>query len=89
MEPTAAELNGLTTIAAVCKWVQMGDDLQAALCEHMGIDASGPPRHLATIDEADVTEAKGSIKLGAATLKPGLKAMVGGKPGAAPGWPQR
>ena len=39
MEPSPQELNGMTTIAAVCKWVGMGEDLQAALCEHMGIVA--------------------------------------------------
>ena len=77
MEPSAGELSGLTAVAAVCNWVRMGEDLQKALCEYMGIAGDGPPRHLATIAESDVAEAKSSIKIGAATLKPGLKAMVG------------
>ena len=77
MEPSAGELGGLTTVAAVCNWVKMDEELQKALFEHMGIAGDGPPRHLATIEESDVTDAKNTIKLRAAALKPGLKAMVG------------
>ena len=49
------------TIAAVCRLVGVGEDLQEALCD----------------GGADVTEAESSIQMGAATLKPGFKAMVG------------
>ena len=49
------------TIAAVCRWVGVGEDLQKALCDGKG----------------DVAEAKSSGKTDAATLKPGFKAMVG------------
>ena len=77
MEPTPQEFEGLTTVAAVCQWVKMPGDLQKALCEHVGVAEDGPVRHLATIAESDVNESKTVIKLGAAALKPGLKAMVG------------
>ena len=43
----------------------------------MGVAEGGPPRHLATIDEADINAAETAIKIGGEALKPGLKAMAG------------
>ena len=77
MEPASGELAALTTVKAVCEWVKMKEDLQAALFDYMGIAGDAPPRHLATVEESDVTAAKNEMKLAAAGLKPGLKAQVG------------
>ena len=73
MEPSLVEIGTLTTIAAVCKRVDMSDKLTKALCDHMGISDGGPPRHLATIDEADIVAANTALKVDGQTLKLGLR----------------
>ena len=76
MDPSAAELRGMTTVQAICAWAGMSEAMQTAYYEHLGLQGAGPPRMLAAVAEEDVMEARTAVRIGTEALKPGLCAMV-------------
>ena len=74
--PTGQELAAMSTVGHVARWIPMPAPLLAAVLEELGLEETSFVRHLATIDEADVVAARGTIKVNEQPLTPAAKGMV-------------
>ena len=76
MDPSSAELRGMTTVQTICTWAGMSEATQAAFYDYLGVRGDGPPRMLAAIAEEDVKEARTAMRVGGEALKPASRTMV-------------